>query len=146
MFVFGSLQHLRSKSMRIHKMGKILAISAALLFSSGAVVQTYNREHLKAVVNQWQHKLDKARLMGAGPKEMIDYLNRQKLNHGKYDRTPHPGMNVKLGGVIYGQIDNVARTFTLADGPQVWDVVISFQFDNKNKLVGYAVRTKPVGL
>ncbi|MBW3625140.1 MAG: hypothetical protein KY468_17220 [Armatimonadetes bacterium] len=121
-----------------------MACLMAVLSVAGTARNLEQRRHLRAVIENTEQKISDERLIGENPDRVISFLDREGISHGGYEVKSESGPE-NNDRTVRAKIPDVAQTVSLIEGPFIYDVLLRFQFDGQNRLIGYTVGESAVG-
>ena len=126
---------------------KLFIIFLIFITVAGFVVTARNsvsRMRLKATIARIEQKIANEQLIGDEPSQVVDFLKKERIPHGEYKRKVQYYFPIQ-DRMITAVIPDVANTFSLIEGPFVWDIFITFKFDEDDNLIKYSVYEHPTG-
>ena len=116
--------------------------SVAMLFAVGLVLFLVINEgkpdrDYKRAVREARAMLDKAHLIGASPKEVTAYLDKNHIEHTAYTVKADPLNKDEKSRTIRMVQRTVANGITFSYGPYSIDLLVFLHFDEHNKLRSY---------
>jgi hypothetical protein len=110
----------------------VLVVFALLVFNEGKPERDYKR-----AVRETQTMFDKAHLIGASPKEVTAYLDKNHIEHTAYTVKADPLNKDEKSRTIRMVQRTVANGITFSYGPYSIDLLVFLHFDEHNKLRFY---------